>query len=57
MILRRRLNIQVLASGVVTDVLPVADRIVLLRDGRTVRDVDVPTLSTQDVIRMSAGVS
>lgn len=46
----------VLASGVITDVLPVADRIVLLRDGRTLRDVDVPALSTQDVIRMSAGV-
>ena len=46
----------VLTAGVVTDVLDVADRVVLLRAGRTVCDLPVPGLSTQDVLEMSAGL-
>lgn len=46
----------VLTAGLVTDVLDVADRVVLLRDGRTVCDLPVPSLSTQDVLEMSAGL-
>jgi ABC-type sugar transport system ATPase subunit len=46
----------VLAAGTVTDALPVADRIVLLRDGRSHQDAKVSELSTQDVVRLSAGL-
>jgi ABC-type sugar transport system ATPase subunit len=46
----------VLAAGTVTDALPVADRIVLLRDGRSHQEAKVSELSTQDVIRLSAGL-
>ncbi|GAB3892331.1 sugar ABC transporter ATP-binding protein [Kibdelosporangium lantanae] len=45
----------VLTAGVVPDVLDVADRVVLVRAGRTVCDLPVPGLSTQDVLEMSAG--
>ncbi|MBP2325913.1 ribose transport system ATP-binding protein [Kibdelosporangium banguiense] len=45
----------VVGCGVVTDALAMADRIVLLRFGRMVCDVPVRGLSTQDIIRMSAG--
>ncbi|MEV4313668.1 ATP-binding cassette domain-containing protein [Actinocrispum sp. NPDC049592] len=46
----------VVAFGVVTDALAVADRVVLLRNGRSVGEAEVPGLSTQDVIRWSAGI-
>jgi ABC-type sugar transport system ATPase subunit len=45
----------VLAADLITDALAVADRVVLLRDGRSVGEAGVPELSTQDVIRWSAG--